>query len=583
MIRCARAAALSTTLIRLLLASVLAVLPTLGSATPAWSIRPGSGGSGGGGDAVPNEVVIKLARAEDLAECSERPSSGPDCARSLRYAADLPDCASWTAPSPRNAPRRWPGSRTRRYAEPIAGQAPREARMRPGHPDERRDPVTTQWATDKIGLNRALGISRGSGVTVAILDTGIDATHPPLPATWCPASTSSTSIPSRASDSHGGAFGHGTHVAGLVAGMAPEAKIMPLRVLDADGLGNVWVLAQALPFALDPDGDPSTNDGAQVINMSISTPHRTRLLRELVESSGPVIVAAAGNTASSEPEYPAAENVDGLLAVGASTQRDSLAPFSSRGSWVHVAAPGVSIASSVPDGAYAAWSGTSMASALVAGEAALVRAVHPEWSSRDVAEHIERSAVRIRGDVSGGSTSPPRSWTARAAEPRTPSPRARGEGGGEGHLVEHLYFRAAAALCAAGGSTVVARVARTSLFPARPDGAARSSELPASARGRSSCCIRTTRSAWATSGARCCSAKSSPRPVPRAAILIVTGSPMIHAFRIPDGVDYIKLPCLDRVDAERYRAALSDRIAATKSTHPRRHPRTRQSIGFSPT
>jgi subtilisin family serine protease len=156
-----------------------------------------------------------------------------------------------------------------------------------------------------------------------------------------------------------------------------------------------------LSYAVNPDGNPNTADGADVINLSISTHQRTRLLRELIESAGPVIVAAAGNAASSEPEYPAAENVDGLIAVGASTQADALASFSNRGSWVHVAAPGVGVFSSAPGGGYATWSGTSMATALVAGEAALLAAANPRWGAREIAERIENTAVRIRGDVEG--------------------------------------------------------------------------------------------------------------------------------------------------------------------------------------
>jgi subtilisin family serine protease len=77
-------------------------------------------------------------------------------------------------------------------------------------------------------------------------------------------------------------YGHGTHVAGLVALVAPEARIMPIRVLDVDGYSDVWVIAEALAYAIDPDGDPSTADGANVINLSLSTSYQTDLLAEIV-------------------------------------------------------------------------------------------------------------------------------------------------------------------------------------------------------------------------------------------------------------------------------------------------------------
>ena len=130
------------------------------------------------------------------------------------------------------------------------------------------------------------------------------------------------------------AYGHGTHVAGLVALVAPDAMIMPVRVLDADGQGNAWVLAEALLYAVDPDGDPATDDGAHVINLSLGTATRTRIFDAVAELAtcsaafdsdladpgydadaercsqmrGVIIVAAAGNDGSSAVrEYPAAE------------------------------------------------------------------------------------------------------------------------------------------------------------------------------------------------------------------------------------------------------------------------------------
>jgi subtilisin family serine protease len=114
---------------------------------------------------------------------------------------------------------------------------------------------------------------------------------------------------------------------------------------------------------------------------------------------GAVVVAAAGNNGSDIPEYPAAEGVPGSLAVGASTRTDTLTSFSNHGSWVQVAAPGEDILSSIPGGGYAVWSGTSMATPLAAGEAALVLAANPGFSTVDVVAHVISKTEGINGPV----------------------------------------------------------------------------------------------------------------------------------------------------------------------------------------
>lgn|GEM_PF-4547002 len=283
---------------------------------------------------------------------------------------------------------------------------------------------------DKIRLPAAHTVTRGAGVTVAVLDTGVDSSHPTL-AGRLVAGYDFVDLDSDPSEvgSHDQdlVYGHGTHVAGLVALAAPEAKIMPVRVLDQAGMGNIWVLAEALAFAVDPDGNPATDDGADVINLSLGTNRPTELLAEIVTTvtcannsndddddddddnnngcpaaggRGAVVVAAAGNSGTDALEYPAAEGVAGSLAIAASTPTDTLVDFSTRGSWVDVAAPGENILSSVPGGELGVWSGTSMAAPLVAGEAALVRAISPDLSAAEVADHVIATAAPIAGPVS---------------------------------------------------------------------------------------------------------------------------------------------------------------------------------------
>ncbi len=303
-----------------------------------------------------------------------------------------------------------------------------------------------QYASGLLGLPEAHAVTQGAGVRVAVLDTGAELTHPELAPRWARDGTRNIvghdfvdddAVPAEEGTRSDVGYGHGTHVAGLVAMAAPAAQLMPVRVLDRGGEGNAWVLADALLWAVDPDGNPATDDGAHVVNMSLGTTTPTSLLKlanELAscefdddddeDFDGPgfdddrarcaagrraVVVSAAGNSGSDqELIYPAAEQVKGTISITASTAARRLAPFANWGSWIQLAAPGDNVLSTVPGGVLATWSGTSMAAPLAAGTAALVLATLPpggnpslptmrQWLPEDLIKRLTDRPVKLCG------------------------------------------------------------------------------------------------------------------------------------------------------------------------------------------
>jgi subtilisin family serine protease len=319
-------------------------------------------------------------------------------------------------------------------AEPNPIMQSPEARRNAAWAIGEESDYTAQWAPARIRLGEAHALSTGSRVRVALLDTGVDRLHPALDGRlvrgWD--FVDNDNDPSETGSTENAGYGHGTHVAGLVALVAPESRIMPLRVLDPDGVGDTWVIAKAVIYAVDPDQNPLTRDGARVINLSLGTLDRSEILSTVVglatctaitqpgppgdprfdftdpgydndkdrcsTSRGAVVVSAAGNDASkSLRQYPAAAGVYGMISVGASDITGSIASFSNFGSWVDVLAPGDGITSLIPGGIYGTWSGTSMAAPFVTGTAALLISRYPGVAPRQVTRRIERTSTELCG------------------------------------------------------------------------------------------------------------------------------------------------------------------------------------------
>ncbi len=236
--------------------------------------------------------------------------------------------------------------------------------------------LDNSWGVKRIGAGTVHGAgNKGQTVKVAIIDSGIDYNHPDLSANYA----GGYDFVNKDSDPFDD-NGHGTHVAGTVAavdnnagvvGVAPEARLYALKVLGANGSGNYSDVVAAVQWAV--------NNGMEITNNSYGSSTNPGLTVEQAfdnaYNAGLLHVAAAGNSGNSTGTgdnviFPA--RYASVIAVAATDKTDTRASFSSTGTAVELAAPGVSINSTVPRGGYASWNGTSMASPHVAGTAALV-------------------------------------------------------------------------------------------------------------------------------------------------------------------------------------------------------------------
>lgn len=227
----------------------------------------------------------------------------------------------------------------------------------------------------KIDVAQARAPHLGRGVIVAVIDSGIDVEHPMFKGALLPGRdfVDNDLDPSEAGTDLDAAFGHGTAVAGLLRQVAPEAKLLPLRVLDPSGSGEASSVASAIRFAV--------NQGARIIHLSIAASVSNEGVRAALQfavSRGVLVVAACGNDGSDRPESPAnaldGKNPLGRLGVSVSAvNADGAYPsWSTRGG--EVLAPGVALQSAYPEGRTVSASGSSFAAPLVSGALALALA-----------------------------------------------------------------------------------------------------------------------------------------------------------------------------------------------------------------
>jgi thermitase len=272
-----------------------------------------------------------------------------------------------------------------------------------------------QWSLDLIGAPCAWQVHQGrSEVVVALIDSGVDLQHPDLLGRLLPGRDFVDG-----DDDPADANGHGTHVAGIIAaalnnaegiaGLAPGAMILPVRVLNERNVGTESAIEAGIRY--------SVARGARVINMSLGATltiaadrESARVLTAIrdAQAAGALVIVAAGNDFVPFPNAFAGEHPDAMV-VAASDRLDVKARFSNSGPWIAVTAPGVDVLSTMPTyevyltsdalpqsdrfrGGYDAMSGTSQAVPHVAALAALLFSAHPGWSPAEVRAQIERSA-----------------------------------------------------------------------------------------------------------------------------------------------------------------------------------------------
>jgi len=251
-----------------------------------------------------------------------------------------------------------------------------------------------QWNLSQISTPTGWNYSKGSNqVTIAVLDTGVNFSHPDLQARVQKGLNADNANASAEDD-----VGHGTHVTGIIgaqvdnnegiAGISWYNNILPVKVLNGSGYGSTYAVAQGIIWA--------TDQGAKVINMSLGNYAQADFLHEAIQyayNHDVVLIAATGNDNTNRPGYPAA--YPEVFAVGATNSNRDRAVFSNYGEYIDVVAPGDGIPSTYLNGQYAALSGTSMATPHVAALAGLIRSINPALNNEQVMDIMRQTATDL--------------------------------------------------------------------------------------------------------------------------------------------------------------------------------------------
>ncbi|WP_117210091.1 S8 family serine peptidase [Allorhizocola rhizosphaerae] len=298
----------------------------------------------------------------------------------------------------------------------------------PAPADQNRD---KQWHLSLLEVAKAHQVSQGEGITVAVIDTGVDGNHPDLKGNVLPGLDVVTG---GSGNGWGDTNGHGTAMAGLIAahghgsgnadgalGIAPKAKILPIDIGVTADIGTGEAMTNAIR--------ESVKRGAKIISISVESDVSAFDAVKEALAAGTVIIAAAGNRPRND-RVIAPASYPGVVAVGAIGRDGNIADISTRGQAVAVAAPGVDVMSTVTGNGYRTGSGTSPAAAIVSGVAALIWSKNPNLTAKQVADHLTTTAIDKgapgRDDEYGfGVVNPVKALSTPVAPPSSPADISR--------------------------------------------------------------------------------------------------------------------------------------------------------------